>query len=285
MNPLDNIGYVIIESAVTEENDYPAKIVSSSYDDRVEAEGVLQEANMKNRNGRFYDSRDLFPEITSPRTLELLSTGNMKAENGHPLSKDLARQSTIDPNNTVAVFSKFWTDGEFVMGRYMGDENEKGASFDRELRKGRKPSWSLRALGNIKNTSRGAEVKNIRLITYDRVIYPSHDKAYTIGLVNESVDIAVNESALILEDNDKGIILPITNASVMNYIKEESTNFKFIKESFDLLYDQMELINRGTAVKMVDKAGGIFVCNLENYIHDEIMNSVCESAKQFYESR
>lgn len=284
MDVCKNIGYVVIETATMESNDYPAKIVQE-LDDRVVGEGVLQEANHKNRNGRFYDSRDLFPQITCSRTMELLRTGNMKAENGHPMSKDLQRQATIDPNNTVAVFLKFWTDDEFVMGRYIGDEGAKGDAFDKELRKGRKPSWSLRALGNITQTSRGAEVKNIKLITYDRVIYPSHDKAYTIGLVNESVDIAAESSKLVLQENDKGILLPITNDSVISYIKSESSNFKYIKESFDLLYDDIELINRGTAVKLTDRAGGIFVCNLETYIHDEIMNSVCESAKQFYESR
>ena len=78
------IGDIIIETATANADIYPSKIVNEK-DNRVEGEGVLQEANAKNRNGRFYDSRDLFPELTSPRTLELLNTGNFKAENGHPL--------------------------------------------------------------------------------------------------------------------------------------------------------------------------------------------------------
>lgn len=274
MNSIDNIGYVVIESSLlSDTSDIPATTIISKSDDRVIGQGVLQEANMKNRNGRFYDSRDLFPELTSPRTLELLSTGNMKAENGHPLSKDLARQQTIDPNNTVAVFQKFWTDGDFVMGTFMGDENEKGEAFDRELRKGRRPSWSLRALGNIQNTKRGAEVKNIRIITYDRVIYPSHDKAYTIGLVNESASMIDKSSKIILKDNDPGMIIPITNDSLVNYIQSESANMKIFKEFFDLNYNDMKLINGARQVQLTDKVGGVFVMNLENYIHDEIMNS------------
>lgn len=273
-----NIGSIIIETAATDNNVYPSQIIKND-GDRVLAQGVLQEANAKNRNGRFYDSRDLYPELSSPRQMELLNSGNMKAENGHPITKDLARQQTIDPNNTVAVFGRFWTEGNLVMGTFMGDENEKGASFDRELRKGRKPSWSLRALGNIQNTRRGAEVKNIKIITYDRVIYPSHDKAYTIGLVNESATMVDcnKDCQLYVEENDKGIIIPITNDAVINYIKNESANFNVIKESFDLLYDNIELVNRGTQVKLTDRAGGIFVVNLESYIHDEIMNNCCGS--------
>lgn len=275
------IGNIVIETATTADV-YPTKIVKED-NDRVVGEGILQEANAKNRNGRFYDSRDLFPELTSPRTLELLNTGNLKAENGHPLSKEITRQQTIDPNNTVAVFTKLWTDGNFVMGRFMGDENDKGEYFDRELRKGRKPSWSLRALGRLMNSKNGVQVKNIKLITYDRVIYPSHDKAYTIGLVNESAQLAlVDENAnckLFMDENDKGMIVPVTNKEVINYIQQESANFKAIKESFDLLYENIELINRGTQVQLTDNAGSIYVVNLENYIHNEIMNACINSIR------
>lgn len=274
---LDSIGYVIIETSLLPEiGEEQFKIIKAG-DDRAIGEGVLQEANMKNRNGRFYDSRDLFPEITCPRTLELVSTGNMKAENGHPLSKDLVRQQTIDPNNTVAVFLKLWTDGDFVKGWFIGDENDKGDSFDRELRKGRKPSWSLRALGNIQNTKRGAEVKNIKIITYDRVIYPSHDKAYTTGLVSESTSMVDKDSRIIIPDNDIGMVEPITNESVIKYIQAESANMKLLKEFFDLQYDEMKLINGGRQVQLTDKIGSVYVMNLENYIHDEIMNSCINS--------
>ena len=74
---MDNLGYVVIETATTSSDIMPAKILEKRPDGRVMAEGVLQEANMKNRNGRFYDSRDLFPELVAPRQLELLQTGNM----------------------------------------------------------------------------------------------------------------------------------------------------------------------------------------------------------------
>ena len=275
MKSLDNLGYVIIETGLgpgmISPEDSDMKIIKKD-DDRVMAQGILQEANMKNRNGRFYDSRDLFPELTSSRTLELLSTGNMKAENGHPLSKDVSRQQVIDPNNTVAVFLKFWTDGDFVKGIFVGDENQIGESFDKELRKGRKPSWSLRALGTIQNTNRGAEVKNVKLITYDRVIYPSHDKAYTLGLVSESANIIPEGNKLIMSENESGLLIPINVKEAMSYIQTESANINLMKEFFDLQYDQATLINNGRQVQLTDRVGSTYVVNLESYIHDEIMN-------------
>ena len=77
-----------------------------------------------------------------------------------------------------------------------------------------------------------------------------------------------------LDDNDPGRLIPITNQSVLDYIKTESCTFKQIKESFDLLYDDIKLINGKSQVQLTDKAGGIFVINLENYIHNEIMEAV-----------
>lgn len=270
----DTIGYVIIETATTSEDIMPAKIIEKRGDGRVLAEGCLQEANMKNRNGRFYDSRDLFPELVAPRQLELLRTGNMRGENGHPLSKDLVRQQTIDPNNCSVIFTKFWTDGDLVMGNFFGTYNALGEEFNKELVYGLSPSFSMRALGTIKNTNRGAEVKGVKLITYDRVIYPSHNKAYTHGVVSEG-------SNLLLEENDRGTLIPITNQSVIDYIKEESCNIKQIRESFDLLYDDIKLINNKSQVQLTDRAGGVFIVNLENYIHNEIIGA-CISESTYY---
>ncbi len=270
----DTIGYVIIETATTSEDIMPAKIIEKRGDGRVLAEGCLQEANMKNRNGRFYDSRDLFPELVAPRQLELLRTGNMRGENGHPLSKDLVRQQTIDPNNCSVIFTKFWTDGDLVMGNFFGTYNALGEEFNKELVYGLSPSFSMRALGTIKNTNRGAEVKGVKLITYDRVIYPSHNKAYTHGVVSEG-------SNLLLEENDRGTLIPITNQSVIDYIKEESCNIKQIIESFDLLYDDIKLINNKSQVQLTDRAGGVFIVNLENYIHNEIIGA-CIGESTYY---
>lgn len=274
----NNIGYVIIETSTTGNDVEPAKLIKKRDDGRIEAEGILQEANMKNRNGRWYDSRDLFPELVAPRQVELLNTGNMRGENGHPLSKDLVRQQTIDPNNTVCIYTKFWTEGNFVKGRFFGTYNDKGEEFDKELRMGMSPSFSLRALGSIQNTRRGAEVKGIKIITYDRVIFPSHDKAYTTGLVSESAGLVPDGNKMLLEESDSGLIIPITNDQVIDYINSQSLTVKQIRESFDLLYDDIKLVKNKSQVQLTDKAGGIFVVNLENYIHNEIMNACLESA-------
>ena len=266
MNLNNNIGYMIIETATTESEIAPKIIYDNKGARRVVAECVLQEANEKNRNGRYYDSKELFPQLTAPRTVELLKNGELRAENGHPLTKDIVRQSQIDPNNTVAIFLKLWTEGNFIKSHVRGTNNAKGEEFNLDLLEGFKPAWSLRALGNISNTARGAEVKGIKIITWDRVIYPSHPRAYTQGLVTEGC-------SGVLEENDPGMVIPVTNKNVIDYIKQESTNYKNVLESFELMYDSIEVLNNNSQVKLTDKTGNIFVVNLESYIQHEIQQA------------
>lgn len=270
-----NIGYVIIETATTSQNFKPT-IVRSMDKKRVVAEVILQEANEKNRNGRFYDSNELFPQITAPRTQELIQHGELRAENGHPLSKDIQRQSTIDPNNTVAIFLKLWTDGNFIKAHARGTNNEKGEEFNQDLLDGFSPAWSLRALGSIINTGRGAEVKNPKIITWDRVIYPSHPRAYTQGIVSES-------SSIVVPNNDPGMLIPITNNQVIDYIKHESANLRQVMETFEIFYDNIELVNErfNPQVKLTSRDGNIYVVNLETYLQNEIQNYCIKKAKEY----
>ena len=245
-------------------------------------EGILQTANERNRNGRFYASEELFPQLTAPRTVELLTAGYLRAEMGHPLSKDLARQSVINDTLTCARFLKLWTEGDNVWARFVGTNNEYGKVFDLDLKEGCKPAWSLRALGSVMQTSRGAEVKNLRLITWDQVIYPSHPGAYTQRIVNESLGVA-NESTIlgetptasIITENDlegKGFIAPIRNEQVLNFIKEQSENLKFIRECFDFVFDDILVTERGTKVILTTKEGESMIVPMETYVHNELMN-------------
>jgi hypothetical protein len=156
-----------------------------------------------------------------------------------------------------------------------------------DLRDGCLPAWSLRALGSVEETRRGIEVKGLKIITYDNVIFPSHPGAYTRRIVSESTEELVDggytrkrPDSLVTEsvggtsyvDNGKGLLVPINNQSVIDYIKSESCNFYKIKESFDVLYETITPIDNCSKVQLVDKAGSTIIINLEDYIHNEIMN-------------
>lgn len=270
--------YIICESDI---NPSLEKVEKNEFGKAV-GEGILQTANERNRNGRYYASEELFPQLTVPRTLELLSTGYLLAEMGHPLSKDLARQSVIDEKLSCSRFLKLWTEGDNIWGRFIGTNNDYGKVFDLDLKEGCKPAWSLRALGSVMQTSRGAEVKNLRLITWDQVIYPSHPGAYTQRLVSESLGLATESVvadrtpvAKIITENDlnnKGFIAPIRNSQILNFIKEQSDNLKFIKECFDFVFDDVLVTERGTKVYLTTKEGETMIVPMETYVHNELMN-------------
>ena len=167
MHNKPTIGFVILESAPIA---VPQAKVISDTGKRVIGEGIIQTAEEENRNGRCYLQPDLLREINCARTVELLSTGNMLSEHGHPMDTSMMRQQNIDPNNTVARFTKIWMDGNNVMAQFKGTNSAIGEEFDQDLREGVLPSWSLRALGSLENIHGRNVVKNLRVITWDRVI-------------------------------------------------------------------------------------------------------------------
>ena len=264
----DKIGYIICES-YTEPTDFTnVKMING----KVVGEGILQTADEKNRNGRYYAEEELFPQLTAPRTVELLESGTLKSECGHPLDKDLQRQSVIDDTKTCARFLKLWTEGKNVMAQFVGTNNELGRAFDLDLKEGIKPAWSLRALGSVMQTNRGCEVRNLRVITWDNVIYPSHPHAYTLGLVRESAGVQEDNKLEGQDVTPSGIVIPITNESVINYIQKESSNLKFIRECFDFVYSGITLNDNNSKVILTTNEGETLVISLESYVVNELMN-------------
>ena len=230
------------------------------------AEVVLQEVDERNRNGRWYDKRELFPEIKASRTTELLAAGNLRSESGHPLSKDITRQQTIVKSNCSAIILKLWTEGNYIKALVRGTNNKLGQEFDEDLSDGISPSWSLRALGSVETTRRGAEVKNIRVITWDEVIYPSHPRAYT----KQTFSIAT-ESAVIDKDNDKGMMLPILTNQLKDCLQHESMSYNRLLES-GFVFDAVYLDEGCNNVTMVESTGNTVILPLEDHLRNTIMD-------------
>ena len=295
---MDNkIGYIINESGILMEDfDIVTPTASGSLPfkdeikfhckDRIIGYGVLQTAEERNRNGRLYTRADLAREVEAPRQRELMETGNMLGHAGHPLSSELIVQQTIDPKICCVRFHKMWMEGDRVMAYFEGTMNELGRTFDADLRIGVKPAFSLRALGTIKSTPRGAVVENLKMITYDHVIYPSHRGAYTTGVINESAASIPDSGFTLNESNDatKSFITSFSNADVVKaikemggtnesaiqYIKDKSHNFKMLKEYFDMTkYDTIDIINP-RQVALTEAGNATIVMNIEDYIAREL---------------
>ena len=258
--PNDKIGYVILEGLDIEPN---AKILDKDKHGKVVGFATFQEAEKENRNGRSYLASDLLREIQCPRTKELLKSNTFYSEWCHPQG-DMVRQQTIDPKCAVARILSLEMNGNLVQGTFTPINTPLGMGFNAELLEGVLPAWSLRALGCLEVIRGRNVVTNLKMVTYDSVVYPSHDVAYTQKIVSESAGFAHNERTL----KESGELIPIMNKEVMDYIKNESANVSRILDQVDAFYESATL--EGNRVRLVAKNGDIFVVNLETYIQDAI---------------
>lgn len=282
------IGTIINESAASVSE---MRIVEGG--NRVTAEGVLQTGDVTNRNGRAYRTKDLASEIIAPRQKELFRTGNMFGEAGHPITQDLVRQQTIDPKCVCVRYLKFWMNGADVMGYFKGSNNKLGEAFDLDLRDGILPAFSLRALGAIEETAQGSVVTNLKMITYDYVIYPSHPTAYTKGIISESAVADAFSSSRVAKlveasrlRGDRSFVSQFTNESVLekmreielqkesgaiDFICDTSHNFNLLKEAFDITKSSNIDLTVDGRLSITEAGVGTIVMNVEDYIQKEIM--------------
>lgn len=297
MNNNDVIGCMLCEASTAE---VEFKVKSEDKNGYIIAEGILQEGDEVNRNRRYYPTDELRRSIMSSRTQELVESGNLKGEAGHPTDTSLARQAKVDPTLEQVWYLKLWMDGNFVKGRFTGTSNALGRSFNEDLRRGQRPSFSLRAVGSLVNENGRMTVRKMQMITYDRVYFPSHSKAYTSHIVaTESAGIGsilnpykqyqINEDNYFYAkageiqkiaeagnsvDVDEDIITPLTQAEMSNYIMNESSRIDKVLDTFDILYESMTLDPLMKTVTMKTKYGDKISVYLEQAVQKEILHEV-----------
>lgn len=284
----NSIGYIILEGSNGASDPETVQVVTNkSTSGRVYCTAIFQTANERNRNGRWYNREDLAREIACERTQELIKAKALRSEQGHPMDTALARQAVIWEPNCSCIILDLHMEGDNVAGTFTNTSNEKGKALAEEiLELNYRPAFSLRALGSLQQTSKGAEVKGLRLICYDEVVYPSHKSAYAQEIlpsynnvnVTNNTNVAtesVTESGILLPNKDIALsetkLIPMTDESVIDYIQSESSNLKFVRECFDYRYNDIKVSENGTKVILSTHEGDTLVINLENYIHNELM--------------
>lgn len=288
----ETVGVLISESTATE---VEFKVTEEHRNGYLVAEGILQEANEVNRNKRFYPLEELQRAIVSPRVQELVKSGNLKGEAGHPTDTSLSRQTKIDPTLEQVWYLKLWMDGPFVKGRFRGTNNELGRSFNEDLRCGQKPSFSLRAVGALSNENGRLTVRKMQMITYDRVYFPSHSKAYTSKIITtettgfqkantKQYDISessyffdksreinsISESGNLV-DVESDILTPIAASEINNYIMQESNNMRSALNTFDILYESVSYNPNYNTVNMKTKYGDTVSLCLEHAVQKDLI--------------
>lgn len=273
-----NIGHVILEDSYLPSE---VKIIGEKNDKPI-GEACLQEAEEENRNGRWYLTDDLVREQNCARTKELLAAGYMLGEAGHPTDSSIIRQQTIDPKETAVRYLKFWMEGPKWMAHYTGTNNAYGEAVNKDLRDGCKPAFSMRSLGTLQQINGHNTVRDLKYITHDFVIFPSHPGAYTTKVVRESAGMGTSQKTFSTyfeaavydkrktKARNESAIIPIYNEDVISYIKQESANLNSIIEQFQIFYESIELAPGRGAVILTSKNGDKFYVNLETYIKNDI---------------
>lgn len=258
-------GYIICESPAVMQT---PQIVTSSKCNRVIIETKLQDADVLNRNKRIYPKKTLESGLNSDYVKERIATGTFFGEAGHPLKPDIQRQLYMDQSNISHRVNSFWWEGNVLKGYVEAANTARGNDFDGLVRQGCKVGFSLRAVGPI-TEKRGDTVivkDPLTIFAYDWIIHPSHACAYMDKIVSESGSVIMSESA--------GIMIPIIQDKAIDYIRDQSKNFKIIAESFDL--DETNKKN----IFLSENAKEIYIKNdhdtivvkTEDYISREITN-------------
>lgn len=248
------MSYIIYESAV----ESPIGSVVSN-GNVVEFTATLQEADVKNRNGRIYPKQVIMDGIKSPVIQEKLRTHTLFGECGHPYSQDLARQTNVDMRNAAFMIESFWWEGNLLKGKCKTLDTACGRDMAGLIREGCQLSFSMRGQGQVaRDPVRDALVVKspLMILTYDWVWLPSHNVAYMdkIGefdsMTKESMfkvgeyateAMALNESCSLYEN---GMIFELgatkKEKPIKDYFAGYGNRFNVLSEAYS--YDPEDIL-------------------------------------------
>ena len=282
-------GYIVMESAM---EPMKPKIIETMNEPNmfyVRFRTCLQSFDCFNRNKRNYNLRPMMEAVKADHIQELLYKGTWCGENGHPDSTDIKRILSIDMTKICHRIIDLEFQGNLLYGTIETlNDDAWGKQFTKHILQGLHPSFSLRALAAITKLGDGRGIIKTKphIVTYDRVILPSHREAYMdnskpITLVQSATESATIQESYIPEGNtfDDSVheVNESTIASVLDYVKEESSTFKELATFFDANYDSVSLVDE-SKVCINDGDRKIIVC-LEDYIRHDIASYMSDINK------
>ena len=282
-------GYIVMESAMEPMKPKIIETVNEPNMFYVRFRTCLQSFDCFNRNKRNYNLRPMMEAVKADHIQELLYKGTWCGENGHPDSTDIKRILSIDMTKICHRIIDLEFQGNLLYGTIETlNDDAWGKQFTKHILQGLHPSFSLRALAAITKLGDGRGIIKTKphIVTYDRVILPSHREAYMdnskpITLVQSATESATIQESYIPEGNtfDDSVheVNESTIASVLDYVKEESSTFKELATFFDANYDSVSLVDE-SKVCINDGDRKIIVC-LEDYIRHDIASYMSDINK------
>lgn len=177
---VDYIPFHVAKLSLVESKENPS-------DKRMRVKGKLQEADVKNGNGRVYPLEILKKQVDE-YIKGPVSSKTATGELDHPES------SIINLNNVSHLITKVWWEGNDVMGELLLLNTPSGKIAQEIISAGIPLGISSRGMGSVKQIGESVEVQDdFELLTWDLVSVPSTPNAYMkpVGL-NENMQYNIS---------------------------------------------------------------------------------------------
>ena len=217
---------------------------------------ILQSFGIKNRNGREYDSGNIWDRIQNDDYIQsMLRQNSWMGEIDHPAAEkqgeELTMQRIANPNPrfTSHYIRSPKLNGNLLEATIQTDSsNENGMNMAIKIVDGKIiPCFSARVLGSLQNKNGRAIVFVRKLITYDWVLYPSHPEA--MAKIKQPMMESVDEASRLA--GVKIILFPELAKMAAN----SSAETEFLCESFGLsINDVIGVTGTGNSVVIQENA-------------------------------
>lgn len=229
----------------------------------------LQDESEWNRNRRKYPMKTIKSGLYSERVQELIKHKSWCGEAGHPIEPTVQRQCSVVEDNISHRILSFEMSGSIVKGIVKTAPTPRGYDMRNFVLDddAMETAYSLRAMGPMTQTAEGYIVQApLTMICYDWVFFPSHRKAYQTELINK-----IQESGNTLSEST---MFPLLESSAIDYIQQDSKNFKMISQLFEYDNRTITLSEDCSKVIITDQLDECnkdkIIVGVESYMANEI---------------
>jgi len=264
------VAYCVMESTMD-----PVKPINLQVFDRnnsffLRFQTCLQEFNILNRNRRKYILEPMMESLQAPHISELMLKRSWAGEAGHPDTDEVKRILTINPKLTSHIINSFSLNGIKLMGEIETlDDGMYGTQMTKNILQGLEPAFSLRALAQLAKQGDGSQIMRSRahIVTYDRVILPSHNGAYRD--MTKPIEKIIKNLGTVGNTITENLTVAVKESQLIDFIKMESTNVKLISNVCEVSMESMQLSKDFKHV-ILKENGNTFFVNIDDKIKRDI---------------
>lgn len=277
-NDEKNIGYYYIAESYDLCNSKGPENVRTSNTDLfyIEFESNLQDFDVLNRNGRYYDIDNVWDVLHGERCRSMIETGNMAGELGHPIpmyaGEKLSQERLAEPFMKERAFFilKPQKVGNVIKATIKTSNTDIGTGYAKDILSGMIPQFSLRAFATMTRKDGKPYVNVKHIATYDSVLYPSHKVAHMTSSPTTHVK-SVTESTNNVFENASAMI-PVSE--LISNIND--SNVEYILESFEL--DKKDIVGFDNSMEHA------IIREDNNIIYGNLDRDTIRKVKDFYNS-